>query len=213
MDHPRRRLRLRLCGLRSARPFPVTGEPKGRPYEGGPQWLIFSNRFHVTHIGYGSALWASWHFTCVAPMSRTNPCAKNMRPWRFSDPCPLAQTPVVVCKVSGTPVLGYASHWVWGPRCSATHTSRGFNRRALLALGSRWPSCILVLGQYFRIVRIVVIMRLTILAIAIAPLFVIIRTIMAINSCTSPPSHITHHHGRGRCKCMFLLALFHHTHP
>ena len=50
----------------------------------------------------------------------------------------------------------------------------------------------LVLGQYF---RIVVIMRLRILAtIAIDPpndpLFEIIRTIVAINSCTSPRSHI-----------------------
>ena len=34
---------------------------------------------------------------------------------RLPDPCLLAQTPVVVCKVSEPPVLGYASHWVWGP--------------------------------------------------------------------------------------------------
>ena len=46
----------------------------------------------------------------------------------------------------------------------------------------------LVLGQYF---RSVVIMRLRILAtIAIDPLFEIVRTTVAINSCTSPRSHI-----------------------
>ena len=65
------------------------------------------------------------------------------------------------------------------------------------------------------IMRIVVIMRLTILAtIAIAPLFVILRT-MATNSCTSPRSHI----GTSiipspttmtadPCKYMFLLLFF-----
>ena len=63
---------------------------------------------------------------------------QNMRPLRLPDPCPLAQTPVIVCKVSGPPVLCYASHWLLGPRCSATHTSRGYSRRALLALGLRW---------------------------------------------------------------------------
>ena len=75
-----------------------------------------------------------------------------------------------------------------------------------------------VLGQYS---RVVVIMRLTVLAtIAIAKVFVIMRTIMAINSCTSPRSHIGTSIipspttvGRGPCKCMFLLALCRHTHP
>ena len=33
-----------------------------------------TNVFHGAHIGYGSALWASWHFTCVSPSNRTNPC-------------------------------------------------------------------------------------------------------------------------------------------
>ena len=52
--------------------------------------------------------------------------------------------------------------------------------------GPYWHS-VLVLGQYF---RVAVITRLTILAtIAIDPLFEIIRTFMAINSCTSPRRH------------------------
>ena len=76
--------------------------------------------------------------------------------------------------------------WGLGPRCSATHTSRGCSRRA------HWHSvCVglpvfLALGQQ---IRIVVVMRLTILAtIAIAPLFVTIRKIMAINNCTEATS-------------------------
>ena len=68
--------------------------------------------------------------------------ARNVRPLRLPDPCPLAHTPVVVSKVSGPPVLCYASRWLWGPRCAATHTSRGYSRRAVLALGLRWLSCI-----------------------------------------------------------------------
>ena len=30
--------------------------------------------FHDAHIGNGSALWTSWHFTCVSPTHRRNPC-------------------------------------------------------------------------------------------------------------------------------------------
>ena len=82
-------------------------------------------------------------------------------------------TTVVVCKVSGPPVLCYAYHWVLGPRCSATHTPRGYSRRD--PIGTRFAMALfLVLGQHF---RIVVIMRLRILAtIATDPLFDIIRT-------------------------------------
>ena len=102
-----------------------------------------TNVFHDAHIGNGSALWTSWRFTCVSLNASQEPLwARNMRPLRLPDPCPLAHAPAVVCKVSGPPVLCYASHWLWGPRCSATHTSRGYSRRALLALGLRWLSCI-----------------------------------------------------------------------
>ena len=61
--------------------------------------------------------------------------------------CP-GPDPCVFFLILGRPVLGYASHWVWSPRfpseCShdATHTSCGYSRRALLALGFRWPSCL-----------------------------------------------------------------------
>ena len=63
-------------------------------------------------------------------------------PTETSRPLSPSQTPVVVCKVSGPPVLRYASHWVWTPPCFATHMSSGYSRRALLAIGLRWPSCI-----------------------------------------------------------------------
>ena len=125
--------------------------------------------------------------------------ARNVRPLRLPDPCPLAQTPVVVCKVSGPPVLGYASNWVWAPRCSATHTSRGNSRRALLVLGSRWPSCIRCLrpilqncrhhethhlGHHRR--------RPT------------VRDDTNFNDHQQLHRPITRHHGRGPCKCMLL---------
>ena len=47
------------------------------------------------------------------------------------DPCGRLQS-------FGAARLCYDSHWLLGPRCSATDTSRGYSRRALLALGSRW---------------------------------------------------------------------------
>ena len=73
------------------------------------------------------------------------------------------------------------------------HGARPHIHPAVTVGGPYWHSVcdglhvFLVLGQQF---RIVVIMRLRILAIAIDPLFEIIRTVMAINSCTSPRSHI-----------------------
>ena len=74
------------------------------------------------------------------------------------------------------------------------HGARPHIHPAVTVGGPYWHSdcdgfhVFLVLGQYF---RIVVIMRLRILAtIAIDPLFEIIRTLVAINSCTSPRSHI-----------------------
>ena len=130
--------------------------------------------------------WHAWVFRFLNA-SQEPLWARNMRPLRLPDPCPLAHTPVVVCKVSGPPVLFYASHWLWGTRCSP-HI-----HPAVTVGGSYWHSVcdgfhvLLVLCQNF---RIVVIMRLRILAtIASDPLFEIIRTIVAINSCTSPRSH------------------------
>ena len=99
--------------------------------------------FHNAHIGNGSALWTSLHFHVRLLNASQEPLwDRNMRPLRLPDTCPLAHTLVVVCKVSSPPVLCYASHGLWGPRCSATHASRGYSRRALLALGLRWLSCI-----------------------------------------------------------------------
>ena len=67
-----------------------------------------------------------------------------------------------------TPLIGFGAHGARPSVCGGFHV-------------------FLVLGQFF---RIVVIMRLRILAtIAIDPLFEIIRTKLAINSCTSPRSH------------------------
>ena len=81
-----------------------------------------------------------------------------------------------------TPLIGFGAHG-----------ARPHIHPAVIVGGPYWHSVcdgfhvFLVLGQYF---RIVVIMRLRILAtIAIDPLFEIIRTTVAINSCTSPRSH------------------------
>ena len=126
------------------------------------------------------------------------------------DPCGRLQS-------FGPPVLCYASHWVLGPRCSATHP-------AVTVAGPYWHSVcdglhvFLVLGQHF---RIVVIMRLRILAtIASDLMFEIIRTFMAINSCTSPRSHIGTSSipppttmGADPASAFFILALNRHTHP
>ena len=108
--------------------------------------------------------------------------ARYMRPLRLPDPCPLAHICVVVCKVPG-PLIGFGAHG-----------ARPHIHPAVTVGGHCWHSVcdgfhvFLVLGQYF---RIVVIMRLRFLAtIAIDPLFEIIRTVVAINSCTSPRSHI-----------------------
>ena len=109
--------------------------------------------------------------------------ARNMRPLRLPGPCPLAQTPVVVCKVSGPPVLCYASHWVWGPRCSATHTSRGCSRRALFStrLAMALMYCIPCPRPILQNCRHHETQNLS---------HEIIRTILVINSCTRPRSHI-----------------------
>ena len=79
-----------------------------------------------------------------------------------------------------------------GPGTCA-HGARPHKHPAVTVGGPHWHSVcdgfhvFLVLGQHF---RIVVIMRLRMLAtIAIDPLFEIIRTIVAINSCNSPRSH------------------------
>ena len=81
-----------------------------------------------------------------------------------------------------TPLIGFGAHG-----------ARPHIHPAVTVGGPYWHSVcdgfhvFLVLGQYF---RIVVIMGLRILAtIAIDPLFEIIRTMVAINSCTSPRSH------------------------
>ena len=87
-----------------------------------------------------------------------------------------------------TPLMGFGAH---GAR--ATHTSRGYSRRAQLALGLRWPQN----SRHHE--------RFTILAtIPTEPLFLIVRTVMAINSCTSPRRHISTSHrlGRGPCECV-----------
>ena len=128
------------------------------------------------HIGHGLAFRASWHITFVSPTNRTNPCAASkMRPLRL-----LGQS--TSGKSAG------ASHW-FGAHGAGPHI-----HPAVTVGGPHWHSVrvglhvFLVLGQYF---RIVVIVGLTVLAtIAIAPLFVIIPTITAINRCTSPRSHI-----------------------
>ena len=130
-----------------------------------------------------------------------------------SRPLSTGQTPVVVCKVSGPPVLCYASHWAHGAQ-PHIHPAVTFG-------GPYWHSVcdglrvFLVLGQYF---RIVVFMRLRILAtIAIDPLFEITRTFMAINSCTSPEAtsaQAASHHPppwADSASAFFFLALNRHT--
>ena len=106
--------------------------------------------------------------------------ARNVRPLRFPDPW--------FAKIRGRPSLAAP---LIGIRA---HGARPHVHPAVTVGGPCWHSVrvglhvLLVLGQYC---RIVVIMRLTNLATtAIAPLFVSKRTIMGINSCTSPRSHI-----------------------
>ena len=120
--------------------------PKGAHMKGARNGLFFDiltikkqTFFHDAHIGNGSALWTSWHFTCVSSTHRRNPCGPGT--CAHGD----FQTPVhwpTPLWLFAPPVLCYASHWLWGPPYSATHTSRSFSRRALLALGLRWLSCI-----------------------------------------------------------------------
>ena len=137
--------------------------------------------------------------------------ASNMRPLRLPDPCPRARLLWSFAKFRGhpsfaTPLIGFWSHG-----------ARPHRHPAVTFGGPYWHSVcdglrvFLVLGQYF---RIVVFMRLRILAtIAIDPLFEITRTFMAINSCTSPGSHIgtssvpSPTTMGGLCKCIFLFGV------
>ena len=142
---------------------------------------------------------------------------KSMRPLRLPDPCPLAQTPGVVCKVSGSPVFGYASHWVWGPRCSATRTSRGYSRRALLALGLRWPSCIPCPRPILQNCRHHENQNLSHHRhCSTVRNFSNFHGHQQLHEPAKPHRHkqrpINHLHGKGPCKFIFLLSLYRHTH-
>ena len=112
-----------------------------------------------------------------------------------------------------TPLIGFGAHG-----------ARPHIHPAVTVGGPYWHSVcdgfhvFRVLGQYF---RIVVIMRLRILAtIAIDLLFEIIQNyggLQQLHQPAKPHRHkqrpATHHHGRGPCMCIFLLALNRHTHP
>ena len=136
--------------------------------------------------------------------------ARNMRRLRLPGPCPLAQTPVVVCKVSGrpsfaTPLIGFGAHG-----------ARPHIHPAVAVGGPYWHSVgdglhmFLVLGQYF---RIVVIMRLRILATKLYELFWP-STVAPDREATS--AQAASHHPPPRARTLqvhFLLALNRHTHP
>ena len=167
-----------------------SGEPKSGPHEGSPQRIVFrhlndskNKRFFMIHTSamvppYGPA------GTSRAFLQRI--AGTLVRPLRLPDPTgpdPCGRLQFRGRPSFATPLIGFG----WGPRCSATHP-------AVTVGGPHWHSVcrglhvFLVLGQYF---RSVVTMRLRILAtIAIDPLFENIRTILAINSCTNPRSHI-----------------------
>ena len=155
--------------------------------------------FHDAHIGNGSALWTSCHFTC-SPTHRRNPCGPGTCAHWDPHLCPLAQTPVVVCRDSGPPVLCFASHWVWGPR----------------VLGHTIHPAVTVGGPHGHSVCD----GLHVFLVLIDPLFEIIRTFVAINSCTSLRSHIGTSSvpspttmGADLASAFFLWALNRHTHP
>ena len=108
--------------------------------------------------------------------------ARNMRPLTLPEPCGRLQS------------FGGARPWLrlslgLGPTVLGhTHIPRLQSEGPIGTLFFVGLHVFLVLVQYF---RIVVIMRLTILAtIVIAPLFVIVLASMAINNCTSPRSRI-----------------------
>ena len=122
-------------------------------------------------------MWASWHFTSVSPTHRRTLVGQEHAPSETSRPLSTGPDP--------------CGRW---PSFAAARPllrfSLGFGPTMLghTYIPQLQSEGALVLGQYF---RIVVIMRLRIFAtIAIDPLFEIIRTVMAINSCTSPRSHI-----------------------
>ena len=100
--------------------------------------------FHDAYIGYGSALWASWHFTCVSPTNRTNPMwARHMRPLRLPDP--LFPGPDPCCRLQR---FGAARPWLRLSLGLGAHGARSHIHPAVtvggpqLALGSRWLPCI-----------------------------------------------------------------------
>ena len=131
---------------------------------------------------------------------------RNMRPLRLPEACPLAQTPVVVCKVSGRPSFAAPLIGFWA------HGARPHIHPAVTVGGPFWHS--VCDGLRVSLVRQYVIMRLRILAtIAIDPL----RNYTQLHQPAKPHRHkqrpITHHHGHGPCKCVFLFALNCHTHP
>ena len=155
--------------------------------------------------------WHAWVFRSLNA-SQEPLWARNMRALRLQTPVHWPTPLWSFAKFRGRP--SFATH----PIGFEAHGARPHIHTAV-TVGGRYCHSVcdgfhvfLVLGQYF---RIVVIMRLRILAtIAIDPLFEIKRTKVAINSCTSPRSHIgtssvppPHHHGRGPCRCKFSFGV------
>ena len=115
--------------------------------------------------------------------------AKNMRSTETSRP--LSIGPDFCGRLQS---FGCARLLATAPIGFGAHGAQPHMHPAVIVGGPYWHSVcdgfhvIIVLGQYF---RIVVIMKLRILAtIAIVPLFESRQTIVAINSCTIPRSHI-----------------------
>ena len=147
------------------------GEPK-RSSHG----LFFRHFCDFKHVFF------TMHISAMVP-PRGPAGTSRAFPQRVADPCGRVQSfgtarPWLRLSLVFGPVLGHP----------ATHTSRGYSRRALLALGSRWPLCIpcprpvlqncrhdethnLGHHRHCSTVRN-------------------FRTYVAINSCTSPRCHI-----------------------
>ena len=135
---------------------------------------------------------------CVSPRIDRNLAGKEHASLESSrPPVPWPRHPWSFAKFRGRPVLGYASHWVLGPRCSATQTSRGYSQKVLSTLGDSqcWPPS----------------------PSATARNYTNYNGHQQLHQPAKPHRHkhhpITRRHECGPCKCMFLLASHGHTHP
>ena len=142
---------------------------------------------------------------------------RNISPLRLPDPCPLAHTRVVVCKVSGPPVLCYGLSLALGPTVLG-HTyiprlqSEGpVVTRFATAFMYSLSSAILQNCRHHETQNLSHPSPLT----HCSKLYELLWP-SPVAPAAKPLRHkqrpATHHHGRGPSNCIFLLALNRHTH-